>query len=203
MTTETTTLCSVTGCSRAVEGAPWSTMCSKHAMRQYRTGTTGANPMKRADLAIHRKRISFVLDKYGRSKAVAAAVMLADDLLNWRPKHDWTVQYTLAEQMQRLRDGGVTAREVLQRVCEVWALQAFEQRFDGERVLEYGLARAVLMLRGQRTWRPAGPLLRLLGRELREAFGKFAAGVCWRIEEDDKVRAGAKQAFDQWAMRGE
>ena len=159
--------------------------------------------MKKGELARHRKRISFVLDKYANSSAVSAAVMLADDLLNWKPRADFTNHHRLATQMTRLRDAGCTAREIIQRVSEVWSLQAFDQRFANERELEYGLARAVLMLRSQGKWRASGPLLRLLGGELHETFGKFAAGVCWRIEKDAEVRAGAKQAFDQWAMRGE
>ena len=158
--------------------------------------------MKRGELATYRDRISFVLDKYACSNAVTAAVMVADDLLNWRPRADFTVHYRLAEEMRRLRDGGVTARQMLQRVSEVWALQAFDGRFGSERELRVSLARGVLLLRplGKR---PYGPLLGLLGRELQEDLGKFAAGVCWRIEEDAKVRAGARKAFDQWAMRGE
>jgi hypothetical protein len=40
--------------------------------------------------------------------------------------------------MTRLRDGGVTPREFLNRVCAVWALQADRQRFDGERELALG-----------------------------------------------------------------
>ena len=159
--------------------------------------------MKKGELAQYRKRISFVLDKYATSSAVSAAVMLADDLLNWKPRADFTNHYRLATQMTRLREAGCTAREIIQRVAEVWSLQAFDQRFGSERELEYALARAVLMLRSQGKWRPSGPLLRLLGSELHEALGKFAAGVCWRIERDDEVRAGAKKAFDSWAMRGE
>lgn len=158
--------------------------------------------MKRGELATYRDRISFVLDKYACSNAVTAAVMVADDLMNWRPRADFTVHYRLAEEMQRLRSGGVTAREILQRIAEVWALQAFDQRFASERELQVSLARAVLLLRPLQK-RPYGPLLRLIGRELQEDLGKFAAGVCWRIERDAEVRAGAKKAFDQWAMRGE
>lgn len=196
-------LCSVTGCRQPVSRYPWSALCDKHSARQYRTGTTRLDSMRRGELAKYRERISFVLDKYGSSKAVDAAVMLADDFLQWKPRGDFTNHYRLAAQMQRLKEGGCTAREFLQRVCEVWALQAFDQRFANERELLFALSRGVLYLRPQGTSRPAGPLLKLLGRELLADLGKFAAGVCMRIEKDDEVRAGAKKAFEQWTMRGE
>lgn len=197
------TTCTVTGCTRPVSGIPWSTLCATHGQRQYRTGSTRLDTMRRGELAKYRDRISFVLDKYACSKAIEAAVMLADDFLQWRPRADFTNHYKLASHMQRLKDGGCTARELIQRVCEVWALQAFDQRFADERELMYAMARSVLMLRSQGKTRPAGPLLRLLGRELLEDLGKFAAGVCMRITQDDEVRAGAKRAFEQWSMRGE
>ena len=198
--------CSALGCQQYVEeGNHWSDLCHKHAARKYRTGTAGANPMVKGDLKKYREQIDRTLDRYACSKAVHAAVLIADDYLHWRPRSDFTNHYTLADQMKRLRTHArpTTAREFLQRSCEVWALQAFDQRFDTTELLAISMARGVLMLRGQGTFRPGRPLLRLLGDQLVEDLGKFCAGVCLKIEADHQMRVNAKRAFESWAIAGQ
>jgi hypothetical protein len=132
-------------------------------------------------------------------------VLIADDYLHWRPRADFSNHYKLADQMQRLRTHArpTTAREFLQRCCEVWALQAFDQRFDTGELLRISMARGVLMLRAQGTFRPGRPLLRLLGDQLVDDLGKFCAGVCLKIEQDHQTRANAKRDFESWAIAGQ
>src|SRR6185437_13247230 len=101
-------LCAATGCTQLVHGAPWSNLCRKHAARQYRTGSLLLDTVRRGELAKYRERISFLFDKYACSKPVTAAVMVADDLLNWRPRMGFTNHYRLAANMERLRNGGCT-----------------------------------------------------------------------------------------------
>jgi hypothetical protein len=198
------TTCAAPGCSKPVHGSPWSSLCDRHATLQYRNGSPQARSLRNSALQQHRERIARALSKYQNSSAVKHAVMLADDLLSFRPRHGFGVEERLQAQMLRLRGEGVTARELLQRVTEVWALQAFDQRFDSERELDHAMARAVLKLRPMRTWRPAGPLLRHLGREIREELGRFCAGLCMRLDADDEVRVQARKAFETgWTMDGE
>ncbi|HEX4049913.1 MAG TPA: hypothetical protein VHY19_03425 [Steroidobacteraceae bacterium] len=159
---------------------------------------------KRGELKRYRDKIQQVLAKYHDSKPVQTALMIADDLLNYRPHADWTKHHRCAEQMKRLRDGGITARDVVQRAAEVWALQQFDQRFETRKVLDNAMARHLLQLVPQGTYRAPGTLLRYLGEMLTDDLGLFCTGVCRQIERDDAARRDARRTFnDGWAIRGE
>lgn len=159
---------------------------------------------RRHELKRYREKIQQVLAKYHDSKPVQIALTLADDLLVYRPRADFTKHHRTAEQMKRLRNGGITARDVLQRICEVWALQMFDQRFEDVKVLENALARHLLQLVPQGTYRPPGTLLRYLGSMLAEDFGLFCTGVCRQIDRDAEARRDARKVFNEgWAIRGE
>jgi hypothetical protein len=196
--------CAVPDCPKPVHGLPWSRFCRKHNKHNNRFGAPTVRATRAGELRRHREPISRVLAKYGHSKAVQAALHIADDILLYRPRADFTVHYQIQEQMTRLRTAGVTARELLQRVCEVVALQMLENRFESERVFTYSLARHVLQLRSQVKWRPTGVLLRYLGTVLREELGVFPYGVLQRIERDAEARKDAKRAFESgWTIQGE
>ena len=204
MSTPPRTTCAALGCSRPVTGHPWSAYCSTHGMKICRNGAPHARALKHAELMRHREPVARTLAKYLESSAVKSALMLADDVLTFRPRHDFGYENEMREQMLLLRDHGVTAREVLQRVCEIWCLQAFDQRFSTDRELHHALARGVLKLRRWGLWRPGSRLLRSLGRELQEQLGTFATGLYMQIEKDHEVRAQAKKNFETgWTIRGE
>jgi hypothetical protein len=198
------TKCAASGCPRAVVGAPWSLYCRKHNKQANRYGAPNVNTSTRGELRRYREPISRVLAKYSESDAVQKALHVADDILLYRPRADFTVHYKIQEQMRRLRAEGVTARELLQRVCEVVALQMLDNRFENERVFTYALARHVLQLRSQKTWRPGGVLCRYLGALLRDELGVFPHAVLRQIEKDAEARRDAKRAFETgWQIRGE
>jgi hypothetical protein len=154
----------------------------------------------------YRDPVAKALAKYERSKAVQAALAVADDLLTYRPRMDYKNHQQLAEHMAFLREGGVTAKEILQNVCETAAMRMLGRRLEEERAFDYVLARRVLMLRPRATrrpgaWRPGGPLLRYAGNLIREEFGVFPYGLLAKLEADDEARAQAKEAFRTgWAV---
>lgn len=198
------TICAVDGCTRPTNGAPWGALCATHAARQYRHGSPHARALPDRFIREHREPIAKALARYRNSDAVRSAELVAADLLNFRVRSALSApQRATEEQMARLRNGGVTPRDLLQRVCEIWALQARDSRFDDSRELHHALARAVLRLRPMRTWRPGGPLLRFLGNEILEELGTFAAGLCARIEHDAEVKRQAKKSWETgWTLDG-
>lgn len=199
------TTCAVAGCTKPVTQVPWSALCNRHAHINHRHGNPLAKALTLREMRRHQERVARTIAAYLNSSAVKAALIVAADLLNYRPRHDFGWENETQKHMQRLASQGVTPRELLVRVCSVWALQAFDARFNDGKELDYALARAVLRLRsaGQR-FRPGGKLLKYLGREIREQLGKFCVGLCKRVEQDDQRRAAAQQAFSNgWHLEGE
>jgi hypothetical protein len=144
------------------------------------------------------------LARYRNSKAVQHALVLAADLLNYRPRREYSWELQLETQVARLRDGGVTPRELLAKICSVWALNADRERFRDAREFTYGIANEVLKLRKLGTWRPGGVLLSRLGQMIVDDLGSFAAGVWVKTQQDTDSRAEAHKAFSTgWQLDGE
>ena len=198
------TTCVYSGCPRPIAGVPWSNYCAKHAMRIFRNGSPDGRSVKQAELKLHREPVARALARYQDSDAVKAALLATADVLTFRPQHEFTYLRDTATQLGKLVNQEVTPREVLQRTCEVWALSHFNQRFESGRELHHALAWGVLKLRPLHKFCPSGHMLRFLGGELQENLGRFAAGLCLKIEADSELRAKAKKAFETgWTLKGE
>ncbi|MGH7489084.1 MAG: hypothetical protein ACREMY_26295, partial [bacterium] len=123
---------------------------------------------------------------------------------SYRPPRDFRVHYDIAREMTRLRENGCTAREIIQRLTEVYALAMTTARFRTAKELAHALGRNVLKLRSRAGQKPNGVLVRYLGNILKEDLGSFCTALFARVESDGDVRAKAKQAFrDGWTIRGE
>jgi hypothetical protein len=198
---EPRTLCAVAGCPNRVKSTPWSKHCERHHARARQYGHPTVKVPRHLEYRRYRDPVAKTLAKYGRSNAVQKALVVADDLLTYRPQMDYKNHLQLAEHMALLREGGVTAREILQNVCETAAMRMLGRRLEEERAFDYALARRVLMLRPRGTWRPGGPLLRYAGNLIREELGVFPYGLLAKLEEDDQARAQAKEEFRTgWAV---
>jgi hypothetical protein len=94
-----------------------------------------------SELRPYDEPVTRTLARYLNSKAVQAALLLASELLNYRPHREYSWELKLQSQMARLRDGGVTPRELLARICAVWALQVDRERFASPREIHHAVAR--------------------------------------------------------------
>lgn len=198
------TKCAVSGCTRSATSFPWTRCCLMHARHANRYGSPTVRATRRHELKRYREQIREVLAKYHNSAPVQAALTIADDLLNYVPRRDYTKHHRCAEQMKRLRAGGITAKDILQRVAEVWSLQMFDHRLEDRKVLDNAMARHLLQIVPQGTYRPQGTLLRYLGAMLTDDLGLFCTGVCRQITKDAETRATARKVFDRgWAIAGE
>jgi hypothetical protein len=199
------TRCAAPGCSRPPHHPLLSAHCTKHGAALYRYGAVNGRAIRPSELKPYAEPVARTLARYGNSKGVQGALQLTAELLNYRSHRDYSWELELQSQMTRLRDGGVTPREFLTRVCVTWALQADRQRFDGERELAFGLAREVLKLRTRTgTWRPGGILLYRFGCLIRDELGTFPAGVWMKASQDADARAQARKSFAAgWRLDGE
>ncbi len=146
--------------------------------------------MKPRELEPFTDRITYGLTRYSNTKAVTAALQLASELLEFKPRYGFTKEYAMQEHMQALKATGVTPMSLLQRVCEFYAYAEWNpQRFHTVREEEHALARAVLWLRNQGTQRSTTHLLLQIGGTVREILGVFPLAFVRRLEADDRERA--------------
>ena len=194
------------GCMAAPASLPWSALCPVHEMRRCRTGHVNGRSVKAHERRRYSEPVGRTLAKYLTSTAVQTALSLAGDLLTFRARQEFTTQLDTQAEMASLLDAGVTPRQLLQAIGEVWMLNAFDARFHDERELQVAMASAVLKLKARSGRVRTYPLARtkmFLGNELLETFGKFLAGVSMKIEQDTETRKVAQKAFEQWTLSGE
>lgn len=180
--------CSAPRCGRPRDS--WHAFCGLHAKRVYRHGHWSVRAgIRESDLRGYREWVDEGLYKYHNTKAVQVALQLAEATLNYQPTHDFSHQRQLASMMHGLRDHGVTARDVLLRVCLFHAaFEEYSERFHGSQRAE-DLAQARLVMRltplqraARRRWPSRS--LQLLGSMLREDLGPFALGLLRRLKAD-------------------
>ena len=173
--------------------------CTEHAKRAQRYGGATAVPLR------YRKEIgprfhtwaTEGFNRYANHAATAAALKLTDGLLNYQPTHDFSYQRKLANWLEHLRHGGVTARDVLIRVTELCAfIDANPGRLRSQREEDFALARNVLYLTPHSlSSRPEGArILSALGPLVREACYPFALGLARRLRRDTEERAALVKA---------
>lgn len=93
------------------------------------------------------------------------------------------------EQFRRLKEGGVTARELLTETCAVFAMELLEDlRFPSPRAADYTAARQVLKLRNQGRFRPNSVLLKQMGGYLRDQLAAFAYAITREAAKFDTKR---------------
>jgi hypothetical protein len=179
-------------------------MCAIHATTQWRTGSPTGRGLRGEERRKYRAAIEETLARYSTSKAVQSALFVASDVLQYHARRDFTTHHATAAHMLRLRAEGVQPREIVQRVCEVTALQVYDARFATPTELDIAMARHILHTRRAPRRLAGGPLLRYVGSLVREQFGLFPYGVCDRINRDVQVRQEAKKAFETgWTLAGE
>lgn len=189
--------CSAPRCGRPRDS--WHAFCGLHAKRQYRHGHYSVREgIREASLQPYREWVDEGLRKYTGSKAVQAALQLADSVLHYEPTNGYTFQRQLASMMQGLRDHGVTPYDVLLRVCMFHAaFDEYRERFHGaQRAEDLALARIVMRLtplaRKGRRW--PSRALALLGATLREDLGAFAVTLIRRLQQDAEARHALRAA---------
>jgi hypothetical protein len=128
--------------------------------------------------------------RYATHKATEAGLQLASEVLNYRATHGFTYQLEIQRYMTRLRDGGITAADVLIRVTEFVA-HTEQRKFASQREEDFALARIVISLapvrRGER--RPTGRVLAVLGAMLRDACYLYAMRLAKKLREDAEERS--------------
>jgi hypothetical protein len=158
-----------------------------------RAGNPTALLPREADYARHRERIARTLADLARAPAVIAAHDEAARLLNYRATHgapraalEWQAHMT------RLRDWWTKPAEIVQRVCEVFALDQ-DGQFRDLRACQFTLARTTLRLRKLWGMKLGSPVLAYGGELLHESFAVFALQL--RKQADDRA-AEARQRRD-------
>jgi hypothetical protein len=117
------------------------------------------------------------------------------ELFRYRPTHGFTQQLWTSERMQAMKDAHVEPIEILQRVCECYALRRDEGDlvFPTTKVWMAFLARKVLRMRrgillaNSNAWQ-----LKFCGALIDETLGRFATATLIRMNADQAERA----AFD-------
>ena len=155
------------------------------------------NPLRNCELAAVRDEIMAGLAKYQSTTGVQAAYKLAAELFEYRAHPVNRSARHMAEQLQRLKDHGVSPWDILQRTAEVYACIEGSPpgRFENADVEAITLARSVLKLASMGRYRAEGHMLRTMGAHVREVLGVFAVAFVRRLEQD-KVgrRARIKQS---------
>lgn len=179
-------MCAHAGCPNRVSG--FTSYCPLHDHRYRRTGSATGRNLRKRDLEPYRDIVSNALDQHADNVAVVAALEMAARLLAIDVGEIGNV-------MRRLRDGGVTPRELLECIGAVWAHTYFQHADDGL-PLTVQLAHQVYILRPLPTRapkrigakrpriRPGARALRSLGSLLRAKFGVFFSSLLRAVEKE-------------------
>lgn len=164
--------CIVKACGKTIEG--FGPYCSKHRDNDKRYGSPTQAALRPSQLKPYRKLVRrFIRSNKNHPVLTAAYVelegMLADAVSEiagrerWPGKYEWRAK--LHFELRRLRDGGVTGREIFEEVATVHLLSHYDPRAlpPLDREFWFALSRAVLSLRerfgyqgpsGQKSTRP-------------------------------------------------
>jgi hypothetical protein len=193
-------ICSVPRCGRASHG--WSYLCGRHSAQQYMHGATGKAGIRESDYRPYRDYVAAGILKYGQTAATAAALKLADQILQYRGTEFNRPSRQLERVISTLRDDAVTPADILHRVClHVAYASVHLARFSGgPKVERIAIARAIMRLAplpraGQRHPSKA---LRMLG-DLVFDDGLYLYGIRLidRLKADDETQRALKDAVLQ------
>lgn len=183
--------CREPGCVRLARHPPHFKFCQLHEDRMTRTYTTKRMPTV-SDLRRFRGSIASVLRRQRNSAAIKYAEALTTrDLLNYHATTGVTLDLTAERVFGFLRVVDVTPLDVVQRVCEVYALRRDgEPALDSPRPFRVFLARSVMRLKKtpERQKRLKAPQLHYIGSVIEETLGKVALAVLMQVEKAAEER---------------
>lgn len=195
-----TRTCGYPKCGRKTN--QWSNLCTTHHMQAWRHGAAGKAGVREQDYKPFNNWCADGLARYRNTAATAAALQIANTLLNYTATHEFRYQTELARMMGLLRMDDVNASDVLQRVCLHTAfVTANPQRFSGgPKVEKLALARCVMRLcplkRYGARWAPRS-LLELADIIAEDGLYLFAIRLVDKLKQDDaERRALADAALD-------
>jgi len=189
--------CSFPRCGRKTHG--WSHLCSEHAAQQHRHGAAGKAGVRESDYRPYNLWVGAGLAKYRNRASTAAALTLAQQLLDYEPANGFRFQIELQRMMGLLKGDEVTASDVLHRVClHVAFATANPGRFSGgERVERIAIGRAVMRLAplNRRGKRYTSRALYLLGDiVMSDGLYLYAIKLIDKLKSDDEQAYALKQA---------
>lgn len=172
--------------------------CPKHMRVVAGYGHPTARPVNHAEMEHYRGIVSRGLAARITSKPVKAALEMAGALLDYVPPRGYTRERVMQQQMQRLKDNGVTPYDFLLETCAVFAMEYLdERRFPVSRSVDYTAARQVLKLSNQGRFRPNATILSHLGGELRDYLAVFAYGLVKEAIKVDTKQNDLREAMLQ------
>lgn len=181
--------CRVTGCGKPV--TEWSAMCASHRHRGSRYANPTGRPLPNKALDAYRDYVLTGMTRYANRTSTLAALKLADEILRFTPECGFTVEQRIEREMQRLTVGGVTAHELLARVCMFYAyLNDNPARFKSSREEHFALSRAVLSLRPTPNKVRVGTrVLNWLAPMVYERLGMYAGAFLGQMRKEQGERA--------------
>jgi len=134
--------------------------------------------------------------RYRSHPATQAALKLTVAVLEYQPSHGFSYQRELQRYLQRLTYAGITAEQVLVRVCELCAhIERHRGRFESQRCEDAALGRCVIYLAPIRAGEkpPSVRVMVALAGMLRDACYPFAVSLLRRLEQDADERHELKK----------
>lgn len=188
--TRTRGTCKVRGCGR-LRHNDISRYCAGHAARMYRHGHPEG--FSRVPNRAHDRSYDWItqeLKSVAGHPAMDAALVLADELLHYKPSRGYSWEHAVTKQGYRLLDHGVTPFDILVRVVELANYERVRpMRTPRER--DYAYARAVLRAAPLHRFRAEGALLKYLGALVLDRLDSFAQSFLRLIDR----RAEARKAL--------
>jgi hypothetical protein len=187
------------GCGRMAK-VPWSYYCHMHATRLVRHGAPNASLIKADQLARYRETVRAAIHRNSETPAVQGALRLAQQLLDYRPSHQFSFQLTLRRRMQILVGANVSPEDVVCRVAE-FVFYENDNPFKYARERDMQLARVVFKLAPMSKWVPTAHASRLLaGLIIEDGLWRFAAGLRLKLERDHDERVKLLKGLDDYTL---
>jgi len=180
-------ICDEPRCGRSTHG--FSSWCATHASRAYLHGCPKMKAgVRESDLRAWASWVNEGLSRYRSTAATAAALKLAQGILDYRNENGFGYQLELERMMLILKDDGVTAGDILRRVClMVFLASAAPHRYHGSTKVEnLAIGRAIMRLAPlqRRGKRYASRAVHLLGEMARDYLYVFGMRLHDRVKQD-------------------
>lgn len=195
MTTSTT--CAVADCH--LPRHHWSLYCGMHSSRVQRNGSPALRDgVRESELKPYTERYYRMMERYGNRKATEVALLIAEELLNYRATQQYRWQRQLQGMLEHVRNHGATAADLLRRVCVHYAYAC-----DHPERVKYGInAEDAMLGRGVMRLAPLQKVghrwptvaLRHLGFMCRDGLYMFARGMRERWLKDEEQREERRRA---------
>jgi hypothetical protein len=147
------------------------------------------------------------LSRYRSTAATAAAIKLAQSILDYRNENGFRYQLELERMMLILKDDGVAAEDILKRVClMVFFASAAPERYHGSTKTEnLAMGRAIMRLAPlqRRGKRYASRAVHLLGEMVRDFLYLYAMRLHDRVKQDAAKVYELKKATIEFDTRAD